>query len=104
MSKQELIVTLGLNSATFQQQLKALNKELKLHEQEYKRLESTNKNFEKTQEGLSAKMKATQKSMDFAKASVKLYEDAYVSATQALKKALEQQRQYNDKLGETKIN
>lgn len=102
MSKQELIVTLGLNSATFQQQLKALNKELKLHEQEYKRLESTNKNFEKTQEGLSAKMKATQKSMDFAKASVKLYEDAYVNATQALKKALEEQRQYNDKLGETK--
>ena len=102
MSKHELIVTLGLNSASFQQQLKALNKELKLHEQEYKKLASGTKDFEKTQDGLNAKMKATQKSMDFAKAHIKLYEDAYVSATNALKESMQKQREYNDALNETR--
>ena len=75
MAVQELLVRLGLDSASFSKKLQGVSKEMKILDKGFEETMSQMKNFENTQEGLAAKSKYLAERMDLLQMQSKLCGD-----------------------------
>lgn len=71
----ELVVSLGLNTASFNQKINEVNRTMKLVESQFKSSGAGVKDFEKSAQGLSDKLATLNGKLDGASTKIKLYND-----------------------------
>ena len=71
----ELVVSLGLNTATFNQKISEVNRSMKLFESQFKNSGAGVQGFEKSIAGMGAKLKNLNQQMDGARTKMQLYKD-----------------------------
>lgn len=82
----ELVVSLGLNTASFNQKISEVNRTMKLFESEFKNSGAGIKNFEKSLEGLNSKLKLSNQQTEAAKTKIKLYKEEINKTKETLAK------------------
>lgn len=80
----ELVVSLGLNTASFTQKINEVNRTMKLVESQFKNSGAGVKDFEKSAEGLSGKLATLNSKLDGASTKIKLYNDEIKKTKSAL--------------------
>lgn len=84
MGKQELLITLGMQDATFQQKIKAVNRQLKLTDANFEKLKAQTKNFGKSQKDLANEMQYLQKKIKETSTNLGTYEKRIEEVNKAI--------------------
>ena len=87
MGKQELLITLGMQDATFQQKIKAVNRQLKLTDANFEKLKAQTKNFGKSQEDLAKEMEYLKKKIKETSTNLGTYEKRIEEVNKAISDA-----------------
>lgn len=88
MAEKQLVVNLAIKSGTAKQQITTINKEIKSLESGFKSAGAGVEDFEKTSEGLSAKLKLQQSTIDKLKQKLSVYKQEQEKVNQTLDKAV----------------
>lgn len=90
MSKEDLIVSLGLEDKGVAKQITEINKELKYLDKEFKTTSSTSKDFESTSEGLTKKLGYLEKAYEANKLKLEAYNKKADETREAIAKKEEE--------------
>lgn len=91
----ELVVSLGLNTASFSAKINEVNRTMKLVESQFKNSGAGVKDFEKSAQGLSEKLNSLNSKLDGAKTKINLYNEE-------IKKTKDSLKEHNSKLEESR--
>lgn len=98
----ELVVSLGLNTASFSQKISEVNRSMKLFDSQFKNSGAGVKNFEKSMAGLGAKLKNLNQHMDGARTKIKLYKDEINKTKTALEQNTSKMEKSRQKVADLK--
>lgn len=103
MASQELLVTLGLTSNSFQKKMREILKEVKQLDSELEEANSSVKDFAKTQEGVAAKLAYLEKKMKILNTTTELYSEEQERLTKELKESQQAFETFGKELNDVKI-
>ncbi|MEG0908765.1 MAG: phage tail tape measure protein [Bacilli bacterium] len=100
MGKQELLITLGMQDATFQQKIKAVNRQLKLTDANFETLKAKTKNFGKSQKDLAQEFMYLSKKLSEVKTNLDTYGKRIKDTTKSISDSEKKHEQLTKQIAE----